>query len=79
MMLVKIKSCAYDFHRSGGRRIGVEFKRTSVPKMTRSMNSALAHLGLDRIFVLFPGRDRFRLHERVEAVGLQRACAEGLD
>lgn len=67
------------FVSSGGRRIGVEFKRTSVPKMTRSMHSALADLGLDRIFVLFPGRDRFRLHERVEAVGLQRACAEGLD
>lgn len=64
---------------SGGRRIGVEVKRTSTPTMTRSMHSALADLGLDRIFVLFPGRNRFRLHERVDAVGLQRACSEGLD
>ena len=62
-----------------GRRTGVEFKRTSAPRMTRSMHSALADLGLDRIFVIFPGADRFRLHERVEAVGLERACAEGLD
>lgn len=62
-----------------GRRIGVEFKRTSAPGMTRSMHSALDDLGLDRIFVIFPGGDRFRLHERVDAVGLSRACAEGLD
>lgn len=64
---------------SGGRRIGLECKRTSAPGMTRSMHSALADLGLDRIFVLIPGRDRFRLHERVDAVGLARACSEGLD
>ena len=63
----------------GGRRIGVEFKRTSAPKMTRSMHSALADLRLDRIFVIFPGSDRFALHERVEAVGLERAGEEGLD
>ena len=63
----------------GGRRIGVEFKRTSTPGRTRSMHSGLADLKLDRIFVIFPGRDRFRLHERVEAVGLERACDEGLD
>ncbi len=62
-----------------GRRIGLEFKRTSTPGMTRSMQTALADLRLDRIFVLFPGRERFRLHERVEAVGLWRACAEGLE
>ena len=62
----------------GGRRIGVEFKRTSTPRMTRSMHSALTDLKLDRIFVVHPGRDLSRLHERVEAVGLGRACAEGL-
>ena len=62
-----------------GRRIGVEFKRTSAPGMTRSLHSALADLKLNRIFVIFPGRDRFRLHDRVEAVGLGLACTEGLD
>ena len=62
-----------------GRRIGVEFKRTSAPRMTRSLHSALADLKLDRTFVIFPGGDRFRLHERVEAVGLGLACTEGLD
>ncbi len=62
----------------GGRRIGLELKRTSAPRLTRSMLSALTDLALDRLFVVFPGDSRFALRERVEAVGLVRACAEGL-
>ena len=44
----------------------------------RSLHTALGDLRLDRAFVLIPGEARFRLHERVEAVGLTRACTEGL-
>ena len=62
----------------GTRRIGFEFKRTSSPGMTRSMHSALGDLRLDRLFVIYPGGARFPLHERVEAVGLERACSEGI-
>ena len=62
----------------GRRRLGLEFKRTSAPKMTRSMHSALSDLKLDQILVVFPGDARFRLHERAEAVGLTRACSHGL-
>ena len=62
----------------GGPRTGFEFKRTSAPAMTRSMHSALSDLKLGRLFVVFPGGSRFRMHERVEAVGLDRVCAEGL-
>ena len=40
--------------------------------------SALTDLALDRVFVVFPGDSRFALRERVEAVGLAHACAEGL-
>ena len=61
-----------------GRRIGVEFKRTSAPRLTRSMRSALIDLSLERLFVVFPGDLRFRLSEEVEAVGLACACIEGL-
>ena len=62
----------------GGRRIGFEFKRSSAPAMTRSMHSTLSDLKLDRLFTVFPGHTRFRIHERVEAVGLTLACDEGL-
>ncbi len=61
-----------------GRRIGFEFKRTSVPAMTRSMHAALTDLKLDRLVVIFPGHTRFPIHGQVQAVGLSLACTEGL-
>ena len=61
-----------------GRRIGFEFKRTSAPRLTRSIRSALDDLHLDRLYVVFPGDSRFALDQRVEAVGLAAACAGGL-
>ena len=62
----------------GGQRIGFEFKRTSAPTMTRSMHSALSDLKLARLFLVFPGHSRFRIHEHAEAIGLSLVCAEGL-
>ena len=52
--------------------------RADERRLTRSMHSALTDLMLDRLLVVFPGDSRFPLRERVEAVGLARACAEGL-
>jgi uncharacterized protein len=51
-----------------GKRIGFEVKRTSVPKVTRSMAIAMEDLGLDRLFAIFEGELPFRLAERIEAV-----------
>lgn len=54
----------------GGKRLGFELKRTSAPRFTPSMRSALDVLGLHRLYVVYPGPSRFPLHERVEALGL---------
>ena len=54
----------------GAQRIGVEFKRADAPQLTPSMRIALADLALDRLYVVYPGRLRFPLAERVEAVPL---------
>ncbi|MFW6012508.1 MAG: ATP-binding protein [bacterium] len=62
----------------GGKRLGFELKRTSAPRTTRSMHSALETLDLERLYVVYPGEDRFPLHERMEAVGLLRLAEEGL-
>jgi predicted AAA+ superfamily ATPase len=59
---------------NGGKRLGFEFKRTSAPGTTRSMHSALEDLALERLYVVYPGEERFPLHERVEAVGLVTAA-----
>jgi len=53
-----------------GRRLGIEIKRMDAPRLTRSMSTAVADLGLDRLEVIYPGQRRYRLAERIEAVPL---------
>jgi uncharacterized protein len=62
----------------GGRRIGVELKRSSAPRVTPSMRSALEALDLERIYVVHPGAGRFPLHEKIEAVGFESMLGTGL-
>ena len=52
------------------QRIGVEFKRADVPTVTRSMRTAFQDLKLDRLYVVYPGADRFALDDHIEAVPL---------
>jgi uncharacterized protein len=54
----------------GGRRIGVECKRSDAPTMTPSMRIALADLKLDELYVVYPGERRYPLGKRVEVVPL---------
>jgi hypothetical protein len=62
-----------------GRSIGVEVKRSSQPRVTPSMRSALADLDLHRLVVAYAGPDRFPLAERVEAVPVAELLTGGLD
>lgn len=52
----------------GMTRLGFEIKRTSAPKSTRGMHSALADLELTRLVVVYPGSQRFPLGDGIEAV-----------
>ncbi len=56
----------------GNRRLGFEVKRTSAPSLTPSMRIALEDLGLERIDVLYAGRETFPLGEGVRAVPAHR-------
>jgi len=53
-----------------GKRIGVECKRVDAPTLTPSMRIALADLKLDKLHVVYPGDQRYRLSEGVEATPL---------
>ena len=53
-----------------GMRWGFEFKCTDAPTMTKSMHIALNDLGLNRLYVVYPGRERYPLHDKVEAIPL---------
>ena len=56
----------------GARRAGVEIKRTSAPKVTRSMRIAIDSLGLEEVVVVYAGHESYRLGERVRAVAAER-------
>ena len=53
-----------------GHRYGFEFKCTDAPSMTRSIHVALEDLQLNKLYVIYPGRERYALHARVDALPL---------
>ena len=56
----------------GGKRIGYEFKYTDTPKITASMRIALQDLSLSKLTVVVPGEGKYRLHEQIEVLGIER-------
>ncbi len=62
-----------------GRRIGVECKRKDAPQPTRSMHVALEDLQLDRILVVYPGRQRYALGKQIEAIPLRELITATTD
>lgn len=51
-----------------GRRIGVEIKRIDAPRRTRSMTIAVNDLGLEALYVVYPGDTRYAIDDRITAV-----------
>ena len=60
----------------GGKRLGFEFKRTSAPKLTRSMNTVIEDLGLSSLTVVHAGSRSFPLASRIDAVSIHSLLVE---
>lgn len=58
------------FYLGHGQRLGIEFKYTSAPTVTRSMHVAMADLKLDHLYVVHAGATEFRMAEKITATGL---------
>ncbi|MFC1825237.1 ATP-binding protein [Thermodesulfobacteriota bacterium] len=58
--------------RRGRERLGFEIKRTSSPRVTPSMRSALADLKLRRLDVVHAGDETFGLDKKIRAVAFGR-------
>ena len=52
----------------GRQRLGFEVKFSDAPGTTRSMRTALADLGLDHLFVIYPGDEPYPLAEKISAL-----------
>jgi uncharacterized protein len=60
----------------GGRRYGVEFKHADAPAMTKSMHIALEDLKLERAWFVYPGKESYRVHEKVRVLPLPELLEE---
>ena len=56
----------------GGRRWGFEFKCADAPRTTKSMHTVSKDLGLDHLWVVYPGDLEYRLTEKITAVPLKK-------
>lgn len=54
-----------------GKRFGFEIKYSEAPTLTKSMLIALEDLKLDRITVIYPGKNKFKIHENIIVIGLE--------
>jgi len=54
-----------------GRRVGFEMKCADAPVLTKSMAIALSDLGLESLYVLYPGSRRYPIAEKAEVLPLK--------
>ena len=54
-----------------GKRYGFEFKYTDAPGRNRSMHIAIEALGLEHLWVIYPGDQKYVLDDKITAIPLQ--------
>ena len=53
-----------------GRRHGFEFKYTDAPGRNRSMKVSIEDLGLEHLWVVYPGNQKYALDKKITAIPL---------
>lgn len=51
-----------------GKKLGFEIKYSDVPKITRSMNNVIEDLNLDKLYLLYQGKRKLQLQEKIYAL-----------
>ena len=54
-----------------GKRYGIEAKFSEAPEVTRSMHISLNDLGLEHLWILYPGPHSYAIQERMSAWSIQ--------
>ena len=58
------------FYIAGAQRLGFEFKLSTTPRTTKSMHSAIETLELDRLYIVTPGAESWRIRPKFATLGL---------
>lgn len=61
---------------AAGKRWGFEFKCADAPVMTKSLQIAMADLKVEHVWVVYPGRQTYRLTAAADAVSLAEALKQ---
>ncbi|MFC1876857.1 ATP-binding protein [Thermodesulfobacteriota bacterium] len=56
-----------------GRRYGFEFKYADAPGRKRSMHIAIKDLGLEHLWVIYPGDQKYALDEKITVIPLEKS------
>jgi predicted AAA+ superfamily ATPase len=59
-----------------GQEWAIEVKRSLSPQPTRGMRSAIEDLDPERSFIVYPGKDRYPVGEKIEVVSLPDLAAD---
>ena len=54
-----------------GKRHGFEFKYADAPGRTRSMQIAIEDLGLEHVWVIYPGKQKYKLDSKITVIPLE--------
>jgi len=57
---------------ANGKRFGIEVKFSEAPEVTRSIHIAMQDLGLEHLWVVYPGEQSYPVHERITVWPLMR-------
>lgn len=58
-----------------GKRYGFEFKFQDAPACTKSMHIVIQDLKLTRLWVIYPGENKYPISDKIDALPLQN-CLE---
>lgn len=60
-----------------GKRWGFEIKYGDAPRSTKSMSAAVESLGLDKLYVVYPGKTSYPLGDSIDVLAFQELCQRG--
>jgi uncharacterized protein len=60
------------FWQEKNKNYGIEIKYSDAPKITNSMKSALIDLKLDHLWVIYPGRDEYKLQKEITVLPIDK-------
>jgi len=58
---------------AAGKRYGFEFKYSDAPERHRSMNIAIRDIGLEHLWIIYPGDQKYALDARITTIPLTQA------